>query len=119
MGELAAAKTAVDAALFEGKTPVLSEATTTSKENIGLTTSESTATPRSNLMSTLAIGDGNFATGTGSVTATLGNRANKDIAGATVTQLRDAQGVWSCQIDKKTAPGWKDKFIPTGCTAKS
>ncbi|UYZ82498.1 pilin [Moraxella bovis] len=115
VGELAAGKTAVDAALFEGKTPVLSEATTTSKENIGLTTSETTATPRSNLMSALAIGDGGFATGAGSVTATLGNRANKDIAGATVTQLRDAQGVWSCTIKAGSAPGFKDKFIPTGC----
>ena len=119
VGELAAAKTAVDAALFEGKTPVLSEKTTTSKENIGLTTSETTTTPRSNLMSELVIGDGDFATGAGSVTATLGNRANKDIAGTTVTQLRNAQGVWSCTVKAGNATGFKDKFIPTGCTKGS
>ena len=116
VGELAAGKTATDAALFEGKTPVLNAASTATKENIGLTTSETTATPRSNLMSAITIGDGNFAKGAGSVTATLGNRANKDIAGATVKQTRDAQGVWTCTIAAGTAPGFKDKFIPTGCT---
>nr|AAA53560.1 prepilin [Moraxella bovis] len=118
VGELAAGKTAVDAALFEGKKPVLAApaAGNTTTENIGLTT-DGGATPRSNLMSAVALG-GFKNNGAGTITGTLGNRANKDIVGAEIIQSRDQQGVWTCEIDKKTAPGWKDKFIPTGCKAK-
>ena len=118
VGELAAGKTAVDAALFEGKKPVLAKPAdgNTTTENIGLTT-DGGSTPRSNLMSAVTL-SGFETSGSGTITGTLGSRANKDIVGADIIQSRDAQGVWTCQIDKKTAPGWKAKFIPTGCTAK-
>nr|AAA53558.1 prepilin [Moraxella bovis] len=114
VGELAAGKTAVDAALFEGKTPVLGTTTTTTKEDIGLTTAG--GTPRSNLVSAVTLDDGAFATGEGSIKAVLGTRANKDIAGAEIKQIRNDQGVWSCEVKAAGAPGFKDKFIPTGCT---
>ena len=112
MGELAAAKTAADAALFEGKTPVSGTAGTATKENLGLTTKASTATPRSNLLSAVAV---SFTNSAGTIKGTLGGNANKDIVGTVVTQERDATGVWSCKI-KGAGSGWKDKFIPSGCT---
>ncbi|MBE9591674.1 pilin, partial [Moraxella sp. K127] len=96
--------------------PVLESANNdTSKEDIGL--KDASNKPRSNLMSDVEL-NGFQNTGEGAITGTLGNRANKDIVGAKIIQGRDAQGVWTCQIDKQSATGWKDKFIPTGCTAK-
>lgn len=125
VGELAAAKTAVDAALFEGKVPAFEDDTTATpkaKENIGLTTvtttgSSSTDT-RSNLISEVTLTEG-LVTGlsSGSIKGELGKQANTDIALAQIAQYRDTSGVWKCIVDKKTATGWKDKFIPTGCVA--
>ncbi|WP_346818243.1 pilin [Moraxella sp. K1664] len=119
VGELAAGKTAVDAALFEGKEPVLEPGNTaTSKEDIGLTaagTGGGKGTPRSNLMSDVVLNGFSSTSSAGSITATLGNRANKDIVGTTIAQNRDAHGVWTCTIDGKAAQGWKPKFVPTGC----
>ena len=115
-GELAAGKTAVDAALFEGKTPVLSEASSTSKENIGLTSSETSEKPRSNLMASVEL-TGFADNGQGSISATLGNKANKDIAKTVITQERTTEGVWTCKIDGSKAAKYKEKFNPTGCTS--
>lgn len=122
VGELAAAKTAVDAALFEGKAPAFKDDTTASPvtENIGLTsapaTGSSSTDTRSNLIKTVTI-NGNLVTGgsDGSIQGTLGKQANTDIANAEIYQRRDTTGVWHCEVKKKTATGWKDKFIPTGC----
>ena len=113
VGELAAAKTGIDAALFDGKLPVLDEATTATTE-VGMGLQTTGGTVRSNLINTLAT---TFATGTGagSVTATLGRNANADIHNATIAENRDAQGVWTCHIQANGATGWKDKFIPNGC----
>ncbi|WP_276527717.1 pilin [Moraxella equi] len=115
-GELAAGKTAVDAALFEGKTPVLSEASSTSKENIGLTSSETSAKPRSNLMASVEL-TGFADNGAGTISATLGNKANKDIAKTVITQERTTDGVWTCKINGSQAAKYKEKFNPTGCTS--
>ncbi|WP_051226043.1 pilin [Moraxella caprae] len=124
VGELAAGKTAVDAALFEGKIPALKDAAaaknTKAKENIGLSSDAQDAvstSPRSNLLSKVEI-KGGFLTGagTGSITGTVGGNANTDITGIEISQNRDNQGVWTCTINKKTVAGWKDKFAPTGCT---
>ena len=115
VGELAAGKTAVDAALFEGKTPVLNKASDTENENIGLTTSDSSDVPRSNLLAA----DGLKLTSnanTITLTGTLGRNANNDIKGATVTQTRDNNGNWSCTVAQGNAPGWKAKFVPAGCS---
>ena len=124
VGELAAGKTAVDAALFEGKIPALKDEAATggakAKENIGLSSDaqdSSSQQPRSNLLSKVEI-KGTFTTGggTGSITGTVGGNANTDITNIEISQNRNAQGVWTCTIDKKSVPGWKDKFAPTGCT---
>ncbi|UZA12888.1 pilin [Moraxella bovis] len=115
VGELAAGKTAVDAALFEGKKPVMAKTDKAEEEQIGLTEDNGT-TPRSNLMSAVVL-TGFENNGAGTIDGTIGNRANKDILGTVVTQSRSEQGVWSCIVEGKGS-GWKPKFIPTGCTAK-
>ncbi len=40
---------------------------------------------------------------------------NSKITGATIHMARDADGAWSCEIDKTS--GWKEAYTPTGCTA--
>ena len=115
VGELAAAKTGIDAALFDGKKPVLTYAPTAADEvSVGLYTSSSK--PRSNLIGSIALGTWPAVSSSGTVTATLGNNANIDIQKAEIRQTRATDGTWSCTIDPKTATGWKDKFVPAGCT---
>ncbi|QMT31695.1 pilin [Alysiella filiformis] len=116
VGELAAAKTGIDAALFDGKVPVLTyKPTAASEHSVGLYSSSNQ--PRSNLVSAITL-TGFTANGAGSVSATLGKNANKDIHTAVITQSRNGDGVWSCLVEGK-GTGWKDKFIPTGCTKKT
>ena len=130
VGELAAAKTGVDAGLFEGKKPVLgSSSSKLSLAPVGLKTGNNSGSKvRSNLIgqitltgftkpasSAAASTNADEGPGIGAITATLGNAANNDIQGATVAQKRDRDGNWTCQVAKGTASGWKDKFIPSGC----
>ncbi|UZA16093.1 pilin [Moraxella bovis] len=115
VGELAAGKTAIDAALFDGKTPVLNKASDTENENIGLTTSDTSTKPRSNLLAENGISlteDGTDLV----LKGILGRNANKDITGTEVNQIRDKNGNWSCTVKGVENKGWKDKFIPSGCT---
>ncbi|STY90097.1 pilin [Moraxella bovis] len=114
VGELAAGKTAIDAALFEGKTPVLNKASDTSNENIGLTTSDTSTKPRSNLLAETGI-TLTEANNVLTLKGTLGRNANKDITGTEVNQIRDVNGNWSCTVKGVDGKGWKDKFIPAGC----
>ncbi|MDO4433165.1 MAG: pilin [Alysiella sp.] len=120
VGELAAAKTAVDAALFEGKQPVLGTTNPgTSVSPIGLSTGAETTTAtsaqtRSNLMGQLDLTWDAAKPSEVTVAATLGRNVNGDIKGTVISQKRDATGVWTCVVDGK-GTGWKDKFIPTGC----
>ncbi len=120
VGELAAAKTAVDAALFDGKQPVLGSKNSGSTVSpIGLSTGTETnaatsTQTRSNLIKSLALANADKTNV--QVTAVLGRNANKDIANAEITQARSTDGVWSCHVQKKTATGWKSKFVPTGCS---
>jgi len=105
--------------LFEGKEPVLSGESNATKENIGLTTSASSTKARSNL---LAEENGILLTKANDVLTlkgTLGRNANKDIAGTEVNQNRDVNGNWSCTVKGVTGKGWKEKFIPAGCTTAS
>ena len=119
VGELAAAKTAADAALFEGKTPVTGEtavkaAANGGVEDVGLGEPD---TPRSNLLSAVSV---SFTNSDSKIEGTLGRNANKDITGTTVTQTRSADGTWACTVKPvQNAAGFKDKFIPTGCTKGS
>ena len=120
VSELSAAKTAVDAAIYDAKTPTLGTTSSDVKEApIGLAKSgaksaaSGSANVRSNLIQKLALTGA--ATNSPSITATLGQNANRDIATAEVTLTRSNDGVWKCSIASKTAAGWKDKFIPAGC----
>ena len=120
VGELAAAKTAVDAAIFDGKTPKagtdIPAANVGSQAAVGLKTGNGSGSAvRSNLLAEATVTQANNVT---TIMGRLGRNANKDIHGAEIYQVRDAQGVWTCQVDKKNATGWKDKFIPSGCSAK-
>jgi len=116
VSELAAAKTAVDAALFDGKEPVAgSDVASTdakTKAPVGLKTGVGSGTAvRSNLLESAEV---KFTGNTGSISGVLGGNANKDIHKTVVSQNRDADGVWTCTI----TPGgkFKDKFIPSGCS---
>lgn len=117
-GEVSARKTIVDAAYFKGRKVVVGSTTkTTDSDTLGLKSGEDDAgTPTSNMMSAVEVTtpDGPAMT----IKATLGNGANSAIRGTTVTYSRTAQGNWSCEVDKTAAAGWKDKFLPAGCTQK-
>lgn len=117
-GELAGTKTAIEAALFEGRNPVLAAdaaagaAVNPPDEWVGMLDN-----PTSNLLSaaTLTAGTGANA---GKVTfvGTIGENANTSIHGATITLSRTAGGEWTCTVAKNSASGWKTKFVPSGCT---
>ncbi|WP_432711467.1 pilin [Phytopseudomonas straminea] len=51
---------------------------------------------------------------TTALTCTL--KGNPAIQGAIVQMGRNAQGVWSCNVASRPS-GWKESFLPTGCTA--
>ena len=123
VGELAAAKTGIDAAIFDGKEPVLGSNVTSAdaltKAPVGLKTGVGSGSKaRSNLID--KVGFNGFGTSAqGNVVAVLGGNANKDIHGALIAQSRSSEGVWTCVVKKGTAGnGWKAKFIPTGCSDK-
>ena len=118
VGELAAAKTAVDAAIFDGKTPVagtdVAAGSTSTKAAVGLKTGTGDGSAvRSNLLAEATVTQTDAVT---TIMGKLGKNANKDIHNVEISQVRDAQGVWKCIVDKKNATGWKDKFIPSGCS---
>jgi fimbrial protein Q len=116
-GELAARKTIVDAAFFEGR-KVVRGTTTTATDTDTLSflqgAEDNGTVPTSNLMSKITV-----SSLTGPATdmeATLGDKANTAIKGVKVKYARSADGVWTCTIDKSAAGSWKDKFTPGGCT---
>lgn len=116
VGELAAAKDLTDAALFEGKSPILQISTdSTDYEALGMLASDSKA--RSNLLAEDGITiDAALQTGdAGAIKATLGRKAYKNIHKAVIQQYRATDGVWTCYVDGTDATKFKDKFIPTGC----
>lgn len=121
-GELASAKTAIEAALFENKEPTIVANETaakaldvTTKEFIGLYTN-----PTSNLLSAATVSDKAswVAVTGGTLTGTLGDNVSAGIATTTIALTRTPDGTWTCVVDGK-GNGWKDKFIPTGCAKKS
>ena len=116
MGELSSAKTAADAALFEGKEPVASASPSSTQEDIGLLTASSNA--RSNLLDAAGV-TVSFNGAEGHIQGELGNNANTDIKGAVIEWKREPDGTWNCIVDGAgvtTAGGnWKDKFAPAGC----
>lgn len=116
-GELSARKTIVDAAYFKGRVVVTGSTTTNpNADTLNLTNgAEGTGNPTSNIVQTIAT---TTPAGPGmTMTATLGNQANSAIRGATVTFTRSNEGNWTCTVAANNATGWKDKFVPAGCTA--
>ena len=127
VGELAAGKTGVDAAIFDGKKPTIgtgtsSDASDLSPIGLAVTTGEvysadSTQT-RSNLIGSVEVTNSFNSGSAGYIQAVLGRNVNNDIRGTKVVQARNAQGVWQCQIIG-AGTGWKSKFIPSGCKGVS
>ncbi len=119
-GEVSSVKPAIEAALNEGREPVLAAtaadgaAVTPPNEWVGMLND-----PTSNILNAAAITTGwGAANGAGNITVTLGENANTSIRGATVRLARDAGGAWTCTVDGAGAgAGWKTKFVPSGCTS--
>ncbi|MBR1374573.1 MAG: pilin [Cardiobacteriaceae bacterium] len=143
-GEISAAKDMADVALFERKSisPV-SEAEGLNSawdgyESLGLGAEGQAApsdvenNPRSNVLQQVKV-DGNFAQApkdigggakanneaeaSGNIIATFGNKAHNNIHSATLTYSRDADGMWTCIIEKGNSK-FKNKFVPANCTIK-
>ena len=130
VGELAAAKDLIDAALFDGKSAVLNvkQTNNTNYEAIGMATSQAGSGPtlgvsypnvRSTLIQSLTMDTTLSSSGIGSIKAVLGNKAYKNIRTAEIAQTRTDDGVWTCYVDGKNLAGWKTKFVPTGCKAEA
>jgi len=115
-GELAARKTIVDAAYFEGRTVVKGVSSTdANKDPLNFTNgAEDAGDLTSNLVS--AIDLDNAAGPNMKMTATIGEKANSAIHGVKIEYARTADGVWTCKVTPGSAPGWKAKFLPGGCT---
>lgn len=116
-GEVSSVKTAIEAALNEGREPVLAAdaaagaAIVPPQEWVGMLTN-----PTSNILDQATISTGwGTANGAGTITVRLGENANTSIRGATVQLARDAGGAWTCTVTG-TGAGWKTKFVPSGCT---
>ena len=116
-GEVSSVKTAIEAALNEGREPVLAAdaaagaAVTPPNEWVGMLNN-----PTSNILDQDTISTGwGAANGAGNITVRLGENANTSIRGATVQLARTAGGEWTCTVTG-TGAGWKTKFIPSGCT---
>ena len=116
-GEVSSVKTAIEAALNEGREPVLAAdaaagaAVTPPNEWVGMLNN-----PTSNILDQATISTGwGTANGAGNITVRLGENANTSIRGATVRLARDAGGAWTCTVTG-TGAGWKTKFVPSGCT---
>ena len=126
VGELAAGKTAVDAAIFDGKKPVIgTKSSNINHSPIGLGTAATdgdnvvasgSAQTRSNLLSKIELTGFGGTASAGAIVGTLGRNVNIDIATTVVRQKRAADGVWTCAVEGK-GTGWKEKFIPTGCSS--
>ena len=116
-GELAARKTIIDAAFFEGRKVVLGTTTTAGDTTDTLSIKDGAddtgSTYTSNLVSevTLSSADGPAT----ALEAKLGNKSNTAIKDVKIKYDRSADGVWTCTVTPGSAAGWKDKFLPGGC----
>ncbi|MDQ1208886.1 type IV pilus assembly protein PilA [Acinetobacter baylyi] len=53
------------------------------------------------------------------IDGTMGGKAAASVAGAVVTWQRGSAGGWTCAITPSTDSGWKDSYVPNGCTVAS
>lgn len=54
--------------------------------------------------------------GSGHLQVTLGGNAHPVLHGVIIRMERSASGSWRCVIDKSAASGWKDSYLPNGCS---
>ncbi|MDD1506777.1 pilin [Pseudomonas sp. CNPSo 3701] len=102
LADIAGAKTSYESAVNEGKATAYYTA-----DNMGLATS-------TNRCSSVTVGAPTSGASATALTCTL--KGNPAIQGAVVQMGRSATGVWSCNVASRPS-GWKDSFLPTGCTA--
>lgn len=124
-GEMAAVKTATEAALFDGREPragkVLdTDADAAKKEWIGWTGSnmvDDTAAASGNMSAGLKIEQGTVKGKEGRVilSAVFGRNAGADVKGATMYLDRSLDGIWTCSVVKGATANFKTKFLPTAC----
>ena len=102
LGEISPMKTAVEERLLNGQ--VETDAT-----ELGYTTSS--------LLSAAPTVVADAAAGTATITATLNGSVAAAVNGAEIELARGADGGWTCTVTPSTNGGWKDSFVPTGCSA--
>lgn len=103
LAEVAPAKTAYELAINDGRALAANALT-----ELGIKDSD-----RCTMTSAAYVPATGITTGTDLITCEL--KGNAKVTGAKVKMTRDADGAWSCNIDKAT--GWKDAYTPSGCTA--
>ncbi|WP_379865443.1 pilin [Marinobacter sp. M5B] len=54
--------------------------------------------------------------GSGHIQVTMGGNAHSDLAGVVIRMERSVAGNWQCVIDPSSAPNWKGRYSPNGCT---
>lgn len=111
-GEISALKTSVEENLMRGNDPSTLDVNT----DLGFTGSNLIS---NNAAGTPPVGTPDVtvdATGAGDIAASLGGNASAAVNGATITLTRAGTGVWTCTITASASAGWKDNFVPAGCT---
>lgn len=102
LAEIAGAKTSYESAVNEGK-----DTDYYTNENMGL--ADDTAR-----CSTISVNAPTAGVASDALTCTL--TGNPAVESAVIELGRAANGVWSCNVTS-TPDGWKDSFLPSGCTA--
>ena len=100
VGELSSLKTAVEERMSRNDG-------TNTIADLGYTTS--------NLTTNAAV-TMDTAAGTAAITATLNDDVSANVNGAIVAITRTAAGNWTCGIAVSSNAGWKDSYIPAGCS---
>ena len=116
-GEVAALKTAVEDSLQRGVFPQFAISTAGANGQIGLgATLSSIQDPAGAEGAVPAVSFASGAGGVGFLEATLGGAASAAIQGAKIRLGRDAIGNWICTVTPSGSAGWKDSYVPKGCT---
>lgn len=120
--EMSSTKSAVESIIGNGNTPTTNPAQDSQPngtgglyEYIGLNGKN----PQSNLITKIA--DVKFLNADGSdiaITATFSKEAHRVLHDVELTMTRTPTS-WKCSVNPNGAAGWKDKFLPTGCTVAS
>lgn len=56
------------------------------------------------------------ADGSGHLEVTVGGSAHPNLTDVVVRFERSSAGVWTCVIDRSSAPNWKDSYRPGSCS---